>query len=92
MSTPDSPADETADQTVDQTADQAAGLAETPSVTGVPSIDSALTRLDGLDGVSLGDHAAVYEQVHADLRDALENPRVDDPCAGDTQPGSPPEG
>lgn len=91
MSTPDSPADQTADQTAVEIG-QPAGLAETPSVTGVPSIDSALTRLDGLDGVSLGDHAAVYEQVHADLRDALENPRVDDPCAGDTQPGSPPEG
>lgn len=44
------------------------------SVTGVPSVDLALGRLDGLVGATTNDHAAVYEQVHADLRSALEDP------------------
>ena len=35
-------------------------------------IAAALSRLPDLDTVPLPEHAAVYEQVHADLRGALD--------------------
>jgi hypothetical protein len=43
-------------------------------LTGVPAVDAALRRLETLDEVPLTEHAAVYEQVHADLRCALDGP------------------
>lgn len=68
-----------------------AAQAGAPPITGVPSIDTALSRVDGLDGAPLGDHAAVYEQAHADLRGALDGPR-DDLRDHDTRSDAPAEG
>lgn len=42
-------------------------------------IEAALGRLADLDTVPLPEHAAVYEQVHADLRSALDSRSVADP-------------
>ncbi|CAA9323331.1 MAG: hypothetical protein AVDCRST_MAG29-579 [uncultured Nocardioidaceae bacterium] len=42
--------------------------------TGVPAVDAALSRLETLSELPLREHPAVYEQVHADLRDALDGP------------------
>lgn len=42
-------------------------------------IEAALSRLADLDTAPLPEHAAVYEQVHADLRSALDSRSVADP-------------
>lgn len=43
-------------------------------LTGVPTVDTALRRLEALPEMPLGEHAAVYEQVHAELRRVLDGP------------------
>lgn len=78
MSTPDPAAGpDSAAVPSDPPADRGPAPIPTPgvgdSVTGVPSVDLALGRLDGLVGVPTSDHAGVYEQVHAELRSALED-------------------
>ncbi len=77
MSTSDAPAEDTPEDTPDDAPPAAPG-------TGAASIDAALGRLDGLDGSPLGDHAAVYERVHNELRSAL-----DDPGDSDSGPDAP---
>ncbi|MDH6113534.1 hypothetical protein P3T36_005303 [Kitasatospora sp. MAP12-15] len=42
-----------------------------PTPTGHPPVDAALARLTALDGVPTTAHAAVYEDVHRSLTDAL---------------------
>lgn len=73
-------------------ADRGAAPIPTPgvgdSVTGVPSVDLALGRLDGLVGATTSDHAGVYEQVHAELRSALEDPGEDAGQDPDLEPGA----
>ncbi|MDH6134085.1 hypothetical protein P3T37_003487 [Kitasatospora sp. MAA4] len=39
--------------------------------TGHPPVDAALARLAAVDGVPTTEHAAVYEDVHRSLTDAL---------------------
>ncbi len=39
--------------------------------TGDPRVDSALAALDEVDGTPVHDHAAVVEEVHRSLQDAL---------------------
>lgn len=42
--------------------------------TGDASVDSALHRLAELDERRLGEHAAVYDDIHRELRGALDGP------------------
>ncbi|MEV7130587.1 hypothetical protein [Streptomyces sp. NPDC093260] len=49
--------------------------------TGDPGVDAALERLGDADHLATDGHAAVYEDVHRGLRDAL--------TALDARPGSP---
>ena len=54
--------------------------------TGEPSVDAMIARLDGLDGLPLEEHAAVFEETHAGLRQVLsELDAAPDGAAG--QPG-----
>ncbi len=55
-----------------------------PVVTGVPSVDAALARLDGLADTPLAEHPPVYEQVDAGLRSALDSPADPDAADADT--------
>ncbi|MDT3397166.1 hypothetical protein RKE29_11000 [Streptomyces sp. B1866] len=55
------------------------GVPRTP--TGVAEVDDRLDRLADTDHLPVGDHLAVYEDVHGGLRDAL--------AALDRQPGPP---
>lgn len=48
-----------------------AETAPAPTPTGHPPVDAALARLAALDGVATTAHAAVYEDVHRSLTDAL---------------------
>jgi|CZKT01.1.fsa_nt_gi hypothetical protein len=47
------------------------GQGELPAVTGEPSVDAALARLDELPGLPVTEHCAVFEQVHKSLTDVL---------------------
>lgn len=42
-----------------------------PSSTGDARVDTALAGLDGLDEAPVHEHAAVIEEVHRSLQDAL---------------------
>jgi hypothetical protein len=55
-------------------------------VTGEPRVDAALGRLDQLAGLPAAEHPAVFEQVHASLRDVLGELDLDQgPQAGARQ-------
>ena len=41
------------------------------SLTGVPAVDAALARLDGLEERPVEEHPEVFEAVHGALRGAL---------------------
>lgn len=56
--------------------------------TGEPAVDEAVRLLDGLDERAVDEHVAVFEQVHATLRETLSRP-VDAPAQG-ADPGSAP--
>ena len=43
--------------------------------TGDPRVDEVLTSLDGLDERPVGEHAAVFERAHEQLRAALDPDR-----------------
>lgn len=45
--------------------------ADAAEPTGHPPVDQALSRLSELPDLPLHEHAAVFEQVHNDLREAL---------------------
>lgn len=49
----------------------AARSAEQWQATGEPRVDEALRKLDGLAELPVAEHPAVFEQVHARLRDVL---------------------
>lgn len=42
--------------------------------TGIDAVDRVLDLVAGLDARPLGEHAAVFEEAHADLRRTLDNP------------------
>lgn len=46
------------------------------------AVVAAMSRLADLDTVPLCEHAAVYEQVYADLRSALDSRSVANPPLG----------
>jgi hypothetical protein len=46
--------------------------AEQWQATGEPRVDEALGKLDGLAELPVAEHPAVFEQVHARLRDVLD--------------------
>ena len=48
--------------------------AASPQPTGIPSIDSVLDLVAGLDERPLEEHAAVFETAHAELRRTLDDP------------------
>lgn len=45
-----------------------------PMPTGIDAVDRVLDLVAGLDARPLGEHAAVFEEAHADLRQTLDNP------------------
>lgn len=45
-----------------------------PKPTGIDAVDRVLDLVAGLDARPLGEHAAVFEEAHADLRQTLDNP------------------
>jgi hypothetical protein len=53
------------------TADSADPGSESARSTGDTRIDSALAALDGLDETPVHEHAAVIEEAHRSLQDAL---------------------
>jgi len=59
----------------DQTgADQAVDLAGgSPTGTGDPRVDAALRLLDRLPELPVGEHAPVFERVHAELTEVLSD-------------------
>jgi hypothetical protein len=48
-----------------------AGDAESYTETGEPRVDAALRHLDELEDLPVSEHPAVFEQVHASLREVL---------------------
>ena len=54
-----------------RTADTSEPRSGPPSSTGDARIDSTLAALDGLDEAPVHEHAAVIEEVHRSLQDAL---------------------
>jgi hypothetical protein len=42
-----------------------------PAATGHEGVDAVVASLDGLDGLPVADHVAVFESAHVRLRDAL---------------------
>ena len=62
---------------------------------GEPSVDALIARLDGLDGLPLEEHVAVFDDTHDGLRqvlselDAAPGPRPGEPTgpAGPAGPG-----
>jgi hypothetical protein len=58
--------------------------------TGDSRVDDAVARLDGLDGLPIAEHLAVFEYVHERLTEALGDLDVHAPArAGDHSPGAP---
>jgi hypothetical protein len=58
--------------------------------TGDPRVDDAVARLDGLAGLPVAEHLAVFEYVHERLTEALGDLDVHAPArAGDRSPGAP---
>jgi hypothetical protein len=47
--------------------------AETPWSTGDERVDEAVSRLDDLDERELDEHADVYDTIHGDLADVLDD-------------------
>ncbi|MCL3861979.1 hypothetical protein [Actinotalea sp. K2] len=47
----------------------------TPMLTGDPSVDAALTVLDGLADRPVREHVAVFDAVHGALQDRLAETR-----------------
>ena len=46
----------------------------TPGPTGIDAVDRVLDLVAGLESRPLEEHAAVFEEAHADLRRTLDNP------------------
>lgn len=46
----------------------------TPGPTGIDAVDRVLDLVAGLDSRPLAEHAAVFEEAHADLRRTLDHP------------------
>lgn len=57
-----------------------------PTPTGIDAVDRVLDLVAGLDSRPLSEHAAVFEEAHADLRHALDNPSLDVPSAAVAEP------
>jgi hypothetical protein len=58
-------------EAADEAPESAGRSAEQWQATGEPRVDEALRRLDGLAELPVAEHPAVFEQVHARLRDVL---------------------
>jgi hypothetical protein len=52
---------------------QAEPEAETPWSTGDERVDQAVSRLDDLDERDVDEHADVYDTIHGDLADVLDD-------------------
>lgn len=64
--------------------DHSAVIGHSGTMNGSPpdAVVAAMSRLADLDTVPLCEHAAVYEQVYADLRSALDSRSVANPPLG----------
>jgi hypothetical protein len=58
-------------EVADEAPESAERSAEQWQATGEPRVDEALRKLDGLAELPVAEHPAVFEQVHARLRDVL---------------------
>ncbi|HEY2575399.1 MAG TPA: hypothetical protein VGI74_03740 [Streptosporangiaceae bacterium] len=56
---------------------------------GEPSVDAMIARLDGLDGLPLAEHVAVFEDTHAALRQVLSELDAAPDGAADRRPPGP---
>jgi hypothetical protein len=54
--------------------DDPADRAERPEATGVERVDAVLDGVAGASGLALAEQVAVFEQAHAELRRALDDP------------------
>jgi hypothetical protein len=65
---------ELADQAAlaDEASEEDARPAEQRQTTGEPRVDAALKKLDELGELPVSEHPAVFEHVHARLRDVLD--------------------
>jgi hypothetical protein len=54
-------------------------VAHQPESLGDPRVDEAVDRLDDLSQRPVGDHVAVFDDIHNRLRGALEDAAVDQP-------------
>jgi hypothetical protein len=63
-----------------------AGPGQWPA-TGDPRVDEAVARLDGLAGLPVAEHPAVFEDVHQRLAGALGDLDASDRVAPDSDPG-----
>jgi hypothetical protein len=57
--------------------------------TGDPRVDDAVARLDGLAGLPVAEHLAVFEYVHERLTEALGDLDVHAPARAGDQPRAP---
>jgi len=72
-------ADEAADEGADEGADKGADKGPTTSAGGFgdPRVDDAVARLQELDERPVSEHAEVFDDIHRQLRDALEEAAVE---------------
>ncbi|WP_370246613.1 hypothetical protein [Nocardioides sp.] len=57
-------------------------LPPAPEPTGVSAVDEVVASVAGLPGTALAEHVAVFEQAHARLRRALDEPSGPRPPVG----------
>ena len=65
------PGDQPADDAAASRAPGLPGPAAAPEPTGDARVDAAVRQLAGLPELPVGEHAALFERVHADLVDVL---------------------
>lgn len=57
-------------------------LPSVPEPSGVAAVDEVVAAVAALPGTALGEHVAVFEQAHARLRRALDEPSGPPPPVG----------
>jgi len=73
----------------------ASGLPEPPGparsrpATGDSRVDEAVSQLQDLAGLPVAEHPAVFERVHRQLTEALDDLDAREPAAPDDGPGHP---
>lgn len=68
---PDPTDEERREALLEDTPEEAAARAPGVVETGNPAVDEVIRALEGLDGVPVDDHVALFEQAHEQLRRTL---------------------